>query len=191
MLAACCALASIFWLPLQNQPHIQNEFPAWSPDGSKIAFMSDRDGGDIEIYVMNADGSHQMRLTHAPGRDAHPSWSRDGAQIYFQSPREGGREQVYVMDADGANQRRLTHNIQFSGVPLSSPDGRRIRFMINEAPSLDVQHWQIYVMDAVRSRVFHSWRTTCRTELSVSAAPHRSWHAANATDGPSELAARD
>src|SRR3954447_16033853 len=70
--------------------------PAVSPDGNKIAFMSDRDG-DIEIYVMDPDGSHQQRLTHSLGRDAHPEWSPDGKKIFFQSPRETPMPQVFVM----------------------------------------------------------------------------------------------
>jgi len=47
--------------------------PEWSPDGSKIAFQSDRDG-DTEIYTMNADGSSQTRLTNSPGNDLVPDW---------------------------------------------------------------------------------------------------------------------
>ena len=47
--------------------------PSWSPDGTKIAFTSGRDGNG-DIYVMNADGSNQTRLTDAPRTDAHPSW---------------------------------------------------------------------------------------------------------------------
>jgi len=70
-----------------------DDFPAWSPDGKKIVFMSDRDG-DIEIYVVNADGTHLKRLTHAPGRDAHPAFSRDGRKIAFQSPRGNVQPQI-------------------------------------------------------------------------------------------------
>jgi TolB protein len=48
--------------------------PAWSPDGSRIAFHSDREG-NFEVYVMNADGSGQTRLTDSPGADSAPAWS--------------------------------------------------------------------------------------------------------------------
>ena len=126
---------------------IRNSDPAWSPDGSKIAFMSDRDN-DIEIYVMEANGSHQKRLTNAPGRDAHPSWSPDGSKIYFQSPRSDPMPQIYVMNADGSGQKQLTQNAGFSGVPLCSPDGSKILFQVNENPTLEPSHWQIYVMNA-------------------------------------------
>ena len=120
--------------------------PSVSPDGKKIAFMSDRDG-DIEIYVMNVDGSNPRRLTHSPGRDAHPEWSPDGQKIYFQSPRETKVPQVYVMNADGGEPKRLTNNPGFTGVPLVSPDGKKILYMVNEGPSLEQVHWQIYLMD--------------------------------------------
>ncbi len=52
-----------------------NEQPAWAPDGSRIAFTTNRDG-DYEIYVMNADGTSTRRLTRVAGSDSSPSWSR-------------------------------------------------------------------------------------------------------------------
>ena len=70
--------------------------PAWSPDGRRIAFASGRDG-NFEIYVINADGSRQRRLTRNTGRDVGPVWSPDGRRIAFES-----NWQVYVMNADGS-----------------------------------------------------------------------------------------
>src|SRR6185436_11226570 len=60
--------------------------PAWSPDGRKLAFVSERDG-NAEIYVMNADGSAQENLTRQPANDSHPAWSPDGRKIAFVSRR--------------------------------------------------------------------------------------------------------
>ncbi len=51
--------------------------PAWSPDGSKIIFVSDRDEKNPEIYVMNADGTEQTRLTHNPAEDILPAWTAE------------------------------------------------------------------------------------------------------------------
>ena len=95
------------------------ESPAWSPDGSRIAFMSDRDG-NFEIYVMNADGSGPTRLTKNPESDAYPVWSADGSRIAFQSERDGNYE-VYVMNADGSRQTNLTDNPAGDGNPTWSP----------------------------------------------------------------------
>jgi TolB protein len=82
--------------------------PAWSSDGRRIAFGSNRDG-DCEIYVMDADGKNQRNLTENPAEDWGAAWSPDGQRIAFVSNRDGNSE-IYVMDADGNNQRRLTNN---------------------------------------------------------------------------------
>jgi len=80
--------------------------PAWSPDGSKIAFVSDRDGNK-EIYVMDANGSEQERLTYNSCDDIEPDWSPDGSKIVFSSNRSGNYD-VWIMDADGNHQVQLT-----------------------------------------------------------------------------------
>ena len=76
-----------------------------SSDGSKIAFRSFRDGNE-EIYVMNADGTNQTRLTNNAAIDTEPSFSPDGSKIAFQSNRDGHKD-LYVMNADGSGQKLL------------------------------------------------------------------------------------
>ena len=122
--------------------------PAWSPDGARIAFVSDRDGND-EIYVMNADGSGVRRLTNNSANDRYwyPAWSPDGARIAFTSSRDGN-EDIYVMNADGSGVRRLTNNFADDWVPAWSPDGTRIAFG-SERDGND----EIYVMNADGSGV--------------------------------------
>ncbi len=100
--------------------------PSWSPDGTKIAFSSNRDG-NREVYVMSVDGSNQINLTNSPNDDNNPSWSPDGTKIAFSSNRDGNRE-VYVMSADGSNQINLTINPDDDNNPSWSPDGTKITF---------------------------------------------------------------
>ena len=60
--------------------------PAWSPDGSTIAFASHR-MGNWDIYLMNPDGSNERRLTRNPASDRSPDWSPDGSRLAFESNR--------------------------------------------------------------------------------------------------------
>jgi Tol biopolymer transport system component len=82
--------------------------PAWSPDGTRLAFMCRRGGTDFEICVMNADGTGQVQLTDNAVLDGTPTWSPDGQQILFHRP-TGGRNQLWVMNADGTGQVQLTN----------------------------------------------------------------------------------
>jgi len=122
--------------------------PTWSPDGSKIAFWSNREGKN-KIYVMDADGSNVNRLTNLDGVD--PVWSPDGRKIVFGSERDGNPE-IYVMDADGSNQTRLTRNLAAEGATAWSPDGSKIAFASNRDHD-NPYNWDIYVMDADGSNV--------------------------------------
>jgi Tol biopolymer transport system component/subtilisin-like proprotein convertase family protein len=85
----------------------------WSPDGTKIAFLSNRDG-NFEIYVMNANGTNQVRLTNDPAFDSGPLWSADGQRILFHTQRTGNPE-IFMMNADGSNQVNLTNNAATDG----------------------------------------------------------------------------
>jgi Tol biopolymer transport system component len=111
--------------------------PAWSPDGKKIAFTSNRDG-NWEIYVMNADGDNQRRLTNNEETDCEPCWSPDGTKIIFASG-----DRVYVMNGDGTNQ--IIVGSRGSCQPSWSPDGRKIAFSEWGFP---VRGHKIWVMDS-------------------------------------------
>ena len=87
-------VSSINTYSLQQKKDYNDVYPAWSPDGKKIIFQSDRDG-DEEIYVMNIDGSKPKRLTDTKGRDTHPNWSNDGKKIVFQSNRTNQDSHVF------------------------------------------------------------------------------------------------
>ena len=82
--------------------------PVWSPDGSRIAFVSQENETD-DIWVINADGGEPRNLTRNDWEwDKHPSWSPDGGRIVFWSNRTGHPE-IYVMDADGRNVRDISN----------------------------------------------------------------------------------
>src|SRR6266567_2762248 len=103
-----------------------SDFQAGSPGANEgIAFQSNRDG-NFEIYVMNAKGGDQTRLTKNSVEDRNPVWSPDARKIAFHSDRSGKFE-VYVMKANGRGQRRLTHSPsgEQAGFPAWSPNGKR------------------------------------------------------------------
>ncbi len=83
-----------------SQSFTRNLVTSWSPDGSKIAFSSDRDA-NTEIYIMNTDGSGIVRLTDHPASDMEPAWSPDGKLIAFSSNRDGESE-IYLLEVEGA-----------------------------------------------------------------------------------------
>jgi TolB protein len=99
--------------------------PSYSPDGRQIVFESDRDGGQ-QIYVMNADGSGQQRISFGQGRYSTPVWSPRGDNIAF-TRFSGGRFSIGVMRPDGSGERILTEGFHNEG-PTWSPNGRVIMF---------------------------------------------------------------
>ena len=110
----------------------------------RIAFASNRDGNH-EIYVMDADGSNQTRITYHPAYDDQPRWSPDGTRLVFMSNRDGNFE-LYLMAADGTNQMRLTNSPAAEGFPTWSPDGARIAFVSGDLT--DLVTYEIYVVNA-------------------------------------------
>src|SRR5574341_779260 len=99
-----------------------------SAGGSGLIVFEARRDGNSEIYVMNADGSAQTRLTNNAADDARPLWSPDGGRVAFESKRDGNSE-IYVMNADGSAQTRLTNNTAEDTQPSWSPFGSRIAFV--------------------------------------------------------------
>ncbi len=85
--------------------------PAFSPDGQRIAFRSNRDG-NREIYTMNVDGSRVTRITDHPADDADPAFSPDGQRIAFRSNRDHHVGELYTMNVDGSDVSRLTNTLE-------------------------------------------------------------------------------
>jgi TolB protein len=106
--------------------------PAFSPDGTRIAFHRDPAGDasmNHDIWVMNADGTGQTRLTSGPGNNLGPTWSPDGTKLAFDSDRSGSRD-IFTMNADGTSQANLAWNSpQIDSDPDWSPDGQKLLFV--------------------------------------------------------------
>jgi Tol biopolymer transport system component/polyisoprenoid-binding protein YceI len=118
--------------------------PALLHDQNRIAFISQRDGND-ELYVMNADGSAQIRLTEGPAYEGEPVWSPDGRRIAFAAGegRFEGSTDIYIVNADGSELRRLTSDPGGAWSPAWSPDGTRLAFVAQRDGRVD-----IYIMNA-------------------------------------------
>jgi len=128
-----------------------NQSPAWSADGSKIAFSSGRTG-DPEIWLADASGGNLHKVTSFRGPDVSPTWNpRTNAQIAWVSGRTG-LPQIYVMDQDGANIQRMTDG-GYAISPSWSPNGQFLTFSWDRkygpgAPG----GYDIYVMDIASKR---------------------------------------
>ena len=110
--------------------------PAWSPDGTKIAFGSNKDGNG-EIYLMDPNGTNIVRLTNDPAEDGQPVWSPDGAKIAFATIRDGNNE-IYVMSANGSGPVNLTNHAGSDLAPAWSPDGTKIAFQSDRETNVAV-----------------------------------------------------
>jgi TolB protein len=99
---------------------------AWSPDGSKLAAVRE-EGGNTDIYLLDAGGRVLERLTDHWGIDVSPAWSPDGSRIAFCSSRSGS-PQIYVMNADGSGVRRVSAQGNYNTEPSWAPVGDRIAY---------------------------------------------------------------
>lgn len=109
---------------------------AWSPDGTRLAFAGVR-AGNIDIYVVDADGQNLARLTEAPEADQEPAWSPDGGTIAFTALRAAASH-IWAMNADGTGVRALTAGLGLNSSPAFSPDGRRIAFISTRDGNADL-----------------------------------------------------
>jgi Tol biopolymer transport system component/DNA-binding winged helix-turn-helix (wHTH) protein len=123
-----------------------DDYPAWSPDGTHIAFASDRGGDGLQIHIMRADGSGMRRVTALRDSCIEPRWSPDGRRLAFQrndAPEIG--QDIYTVAIDGTDLTRITKRRAPDVSPAWSPDGRRIAFASRDDFGSE---FDIYVVDA-------------------------------------------
>ncbi len=135
-----------------NSPSGTTLSPAWSSNGSQLAFSSDRAGGDSEIYVSDATGNGARRLTNFHGPDVSPCWNpKTNTQIAWVSGRSG-LPQIYIMDSDGANVQRMTDG-GYATSPSWSPNGQFLAFAWDRKYGPGAPGGQdIYIMDVASRR---------------------------------------
>ena len=124
---------------ITDDPH-DDMNPAWNPQDSRIAFVSDR-AGHYDLWVMKDDGSDLRPLTTDIAVDRYPAWSPDGSQIAFASTRSGNWD-IWVMNGDGSRLKRLTTHRMADLSPSWSRDGKKLAFV-----SYRDLEYSIYVMD--------------------------------------------
>ncbi|AEI49993.1 TolB family protein [Runella slithyformis] len=124
---------------LTKSPKSEERYPAWSPDGRKIIFTSNRaDGKTYHYFIANADGSNVRQLTHlAPGTVAYwASWTADGTYIYFN---EGNSSQIYRVRPDGSDLKAAAEGRDAN----ISPDGKKLVYT-----QKGTKAWGVWVMNA-------------------------------------------
>jgi TolB protein len=137
-----------------------NSSPAWSPDGSKLMFMSSM-LGNPELWVANADGTRPKRLTYTTGANTSPAWNpKTGQEVAFVSDR-GGLPQLFIMDADGSNTTKVDLvDMGYVIDPSWSPNGELLAFSWRRPDD----NYDIYVMDIATHQLLQLTRDAGRNE---------------------------
>jgi TolB protein len=140
--------------------HGTNSAPAWSPDGSKIMFMSSM-YGDPELFVVDTNGGHPKRITYSAGSDTSPAWNpKTGEQVIFVSDR-GGLPQIYMMNADGTSTSKIDlPDMGYVIDPAWSPNGQLVAFSWRRPSG----NYDIYVMDVTSHQLVELTRDAARNE---------------------------
>lgn len=139
-----------------------NTCAAFSPDGSKIAFSSSKEG-NTEIYIANPDGTQARRITNSQAIDTAPTWAPNGRLLAFTSDR-GGSPQIYIMDAEGTEARRLQpQEGSYNDSAAWSPDGEYVLYVSREGGEFNIvkvgltKMTLIHLTGGMRSNENPSW----------------------------------
>ena len=131
----------------EGQEWILGQMPAWSQDGSRLAYHGcDQRGNRCAVWVMQPGGTNPAPLT-SDASDTAPAWSPDGSQVAFVSARSGNWE-LYVIEIATGAERRLTESTAAEVAPTWSPDGKRLAFLSNREGA-----WGVYLLDVKSGQV--------------------------------------
>jgi TolB protein len=140
-----------------------DEEPRWSPDGRRIAFSSTRgQKGNLDIFVMDADGSNVVRLTDHRSAEQGPVWAADAKSLFFTGERDG-RAEIYRVWLPDKRVERVTSGIDRAIMPAASPDGRYLAYA-----GQTIMHFQIHLLDLATgtSQQITSGGGACRPQFS-------------------------
>jgi TolB protein len=142
---------------LTDNPSYRDEGPRWSPDGSRISFVSNRahyegpspEQGtpDMDVYVMDANGGNVRRLTREPSNEADATWAPDGRSLVVSSDRDSRGDLYRLWLADGRVERLTTHFVGRAIMPTVSPDGRTVAFAAQTLRVGAFWHFQVHGLD--------------------------------------------
>ena len=102
--------------------------PAWSPSGTRLAFIRRRADGRDDVFIVNGDGTRLRRLARTAAREANPVWAPRGGRLAYERGRAFSSVEIFVQNADGSGRRRLTRNSVPDVEPVWGPGGGRIAF---------------------------------------------------------------
>lgn len=130
LLKRCFGIVAVVALGTAAAParRVRNEAPAVSPDGTRVAFLSNRDGNE-DVYVVGRDGTNEVRLTNTPDDETRPAWSSDGKHVWF-SVFANDVSRIYSVDPDGRNLKQIG-SVPGRAATLSH-DGKRVLYATGE-----------------------------------------------------------
>ncbi len=144
--------------PLTGAPGFASSTPRWSPDGTRVAFSSNRahyDGAsrdtgnpDSDLWLVNSDGRGLARITSDPANEADPAWAPDGQSLIFTSDRDSRGDLYRLTLATGALTRLTQHYVGRAIMPSSSPDGTRLAFAAQTLRAGAFWDFQVHVLPA-------------------------------------------
>ncbi|HJS97099.1 MAG TPA: hypothetical protein VJ741_22720 [Solirubrobacteraceae bacterium] len=136
-----------------------NSDPTWSPDGTRIAFVSERDGQVPDVFIMRSDGTDVRQITHDSARKSELAWSPKGDRIAFvRTPAGGGDREIYSVNTDGSGLTDLSNDpTSLDLEPAWSPDGTSIAYSgaLHKGESVGMDLWIMNADGSGQHELFH------------------------------------